>query len=265
MVRILVCFKITFDLEYITPGELLALKEGRLDLSVFQRIIGGYDEAALENALRLAEAARARGEAVLTHGLTLDSGVHQAAKNLYALGFDELVCLSREEDLDWSPDETAACLGRFISERPPYDLILMGKQAGPGESAQVPRILAFRLGLPCLGEVSTLEWCEKGIRIVAKTDRGKRSCTVTRPAVYALGEADHPYLRVATLREKIAAASKEVQIRDPGKPSGSRDAPRHLGYIYEIQEKQCRFIAGKNTEEKTGILWREYLGGGETQ
>jgi electron transfer flavoprotein beta subunit len=258
--RILVCFKVIRELEYITAGELSALRDGCLDMSVFQQIIGSYDESALETALRLADDLREQKNSVIVHALTVGNCEDRFAKNLYALGFDEVICLAAEQDMTWRPECTAACIAAFVKANGTYDLILTGKQASPGESAQVPRLLAQELGMPCLPEVIELIPHKKGLAAVCKTDRGRCSLTLIRPAVCAIGEAVHPYLRVATLREKLAAASKKMQILAAAEIPPLMGTARRLHYIYETSEKQCRIIEGANLEQKVQILWAEYLG-----
>jgi electron transfer flavoprotein beta subunit len=257
--RILVCFKVVRDVEHITPGELSALRDGCLELSVFQQIIGSYDEAALETALRLADGMREGGQDITLHALTAGKCESRFAKNLYAIGFDEVICLDPERDSTWEPEFTAGCVASFVKAGAGYDLILTGKQAGPGESALLPAFLAGELGLPCLPEVIALRPGKRGIAATAKTDRGRCSLTLIRPAVCAVGEAAHPYLRVAVLREKLAAAAKETRFcAVDGIPQAMGPA-RFLHYMYEVREKQCRFIEGANLEQKVDVLWSEYL------
>jgi electron transfer flavoprotein alpha/beta subunit len=257
--RILVCFKVVRDVEYITPRELSALRDGRLELSVFQQVIGSYDEAALETALRLADGFKELGNEIAIHALTVGTCESRFAKNLYVLGFDEVICLATEQDITWRPEFTAGCIASFVKADGGFDLILAGKQAGPGENALLPRLLAGELGLPCLPEIIALSPGEKGIAAVAKTDRGRCSLTLIRPAVCAIGEAAHPYLRVATLKEKLNAASKKMRFLTAAEAPQIMGAARFLHYNYEVREKQCRFIKGANLEQKIDILWAEHL------
>ena len=253
--KILVCFKIVHDLEYITPQELLSLADGSLDLSVFKKIIGSYDEAALETALRLAENARQQDEATTIHGLTVGECEKRFFENLFPLGFDELIRIPKDQDCFWRPELIADSIAAFVKDRGGYDVVITGKQTGPGESGLVPRMLAYRLGLPCIPEVFSLERCSRGIRVTAKTDAGRMAMTVVKPAVYAVGETIHPWLRVPTLREKIAAGSREPYIWSPAGNDPVYGAAHFLKYIYNMPQRQCRMIQGKIPEEKMEALW----------
>ena len=268
--RILVCFKVVYDLEYITPQELLSLQNDSLDIAVFKKIIGSYDEAALETALCLAENAREQGETVALHALTVGECEKRFLENLFPLGFDDVfriqletsalpdhsrVAGSPEEDFSWQPELAADCIASFVKDSGAYDVIITGKQAGPGESGLVPRMLAHRLGLVSLPEVFSLEWSRRGIKVITKTDTGQAFMKVKKPAVFAVGEALHPYLRVPTLREKIAAGSREVQVLPAAGISPGPGAIQFLRYDYTMPQRDCRMIEGNSLSEKLETLW----------
>jgi len=253
--RILVCFKIIYDLEHITPEELLLLQNGTLDLSVFKKIFGSYDEAALETALRLAEDVRQQGQAVTIHGLTVGECENRFLGNLFPLGFDDLIRIPPDADITWHPEAVAGSIAAFVKERGGYDAIITGKQTAAGESGLVPRMIACGLGLPCVPEVFSLKYRGGGIRVCSKTDTGQMAMTVTKPAVYAVGEALYSYLRIPTLREKIAAGSKEPSTWTPAGTGPVSASVQFLQYVYTMPQRQCRMIQGNEPEEKMETLW----------
>jgi electron transfer flavoprotein alpha/beta subunit len=166
-----------------------------------------------------------------------------------------LIRIPQDADTSWNPALVAGSIAAFVRERGGYDLIITGKQTGPGESGLIPRMLASGLGLPCIPEVFSLKYCSRGIRVISKTDAGQAVMTVTKPAVYAVGEALHSYLRVPTLREKIAAGSKEPGSRLPAGTCPVLNTVQFLKYVYTMPQRQCRMIEGNNTEEKMETLW----------
>ena len=253
--RILACFKVIHDLEYITPEELLSLQNGSLDLSVFKKIIGSYDEAALETALRLAEDSRQLGEAVTIHGLTVGECEKRFFDNLFPLGFDDLIRIPAGADFLWRPEMIADSIAAFVKDRGEYDAIITGKQTGPGESGIVPHILASLLKLAFVPEIFSLKRCNRGIRVTFKTDAGRVVMTVTKPAVYAVGEAMYPYLRVPTLREKIAAESREPSIFSPIGTDVVSSQAHFLEYLFTMPRRECRMIETKDSEEGLNAFW----------
>ena len=254
--RILVCFKVVYDLENITPQELLSLQNGSLDLAVFKKIFGTYDEAALETALRLAENLCEQSETVTLHGLTAGKCENRFLENLFPLGFDDLFCIQPEKDFSWQPELTAGCITAFVKDSGGYDIILTGKQAGPGENGLIPRMLAHRLGYAFVPEVFSLEHMRGGIRVISKTDAGRAAMTVKLPAVFPVGEALHSYLRVPTLREKIAAGSREVHYwSTETPPKTGPGSGNFIHYIYTMTQRNCRMIDGNTLSEKLENLW----------
>lgn len=246
MLRITVCFKIVHDLEYIQAEELIALRDGRLDLNLFKTIFGTYDEAALETALRLADGARAEGNEAELSALTvvqkntkLD---RRFAQDLFAVGFDTVTALYTDEDIDFQPGVSAQILSNYLAgesaER--KQIIIMGKQTSPGESGMVPLLTAGLLQLPLTQNVRALHYSND-----------------LHSGVYVVAEAEHPWLRVATLREKLAAKEKQMIEIDAGEVNSSFGALQFDQYIYEEKKRQCRMIEGKDLEEQVGKLWTE--------
>ena len=254
--KILACFKVTRDFENITPSELCALRDGVLNLSPFKRIIGAYDEAALETSRRFADKVRQSNVCTL-HALTVGECEPRFAKDIYAVGFDKVIRVHPDSGRERGPEETASYICGFIESAGGYDMIFSGLQAWPGESGLTPYFIAKRLSIPCIPQIIEVWPCEGGARAVSKTDTGKFTRTVRAPAVYIVGEALHPYLKIATLREKVAAGDKSVydatiKISPVGR--GSKQAGKLL---YENTGRQCRFIEGKSTAAKAEALWRE--------
>lgn len=247
--KILACFKIVCDFERITPAELTALQEGSLNLSVFKRIFGSYDEAALENARRLAEEIRKTEDCKLD-AVTVGDCEPRFLKNLYALGFDEVFKVRGEKD-------AAANICRLAEDVGGYDMIFTGRQAWPNERGLTPYLIAKKLSLPCISNVIDLTRTLSGVRVVSKTDYGAFTRTVTSPAVYSMGEAAHPYLHIATLREKLAAESKSVSEIDIAAADMQVHTGEFLRFVYEHTEKQCRFIEGETDAQKAHALWQE--------
>lgn len=257
MIRILVCFKTVYDLEHAVPQELCDLRDGKLNPGVFGRRLGNYDEAALENALRIVDEIKENKEEVVLHGVTIGEKDTQFGKELYALGFQKItyVQIPEEEDLTYQPELAAAILTEYVTKECGYDMIFMGKQAGMGENAMTPYLLAEGLKMPCVTEVYSIERTPRGMAVVSQTERRTVRRVVTKPAVYVIGEAQHPYLRMATLREKLAAKEKEISYIQTELPRVQMHSLEFQRLLYESQEKQCQMIEGGTAREKAQKLW----------
>lgn len=257
--KILVCFKAIYDMEQITPQELCDLRDGKLEVSVLSRKIGNYDEAAIENALRIAEEIRQTGEEAVLHGVTVGEKSERFGKDLYALGFEKITYLQTGSELMYRPELTAEILTNYVKTESGYDMIFMGRQAGMGENSMTHYLLSEALKMPCIVDVQSLEKTEKGIKVVSRCDNHTIQRVVTKPAVYAMGEAVHPYCRSVTLREKLRAKGKEIVFAEAEFGETKMVSPNFEKLIYEFLEKECRIIEGENAKEKAGKLWEDQV------
>lgn len=254
MIKLLVCFKVVRDFEGITPSELCELRDGNLKLNLFKKVIGSYDEAALETGRQLASQILAY-EPCSLHAVTVGPCEARFAKDLYAVGFDEVFHVSPSQEPQ-NPDEIASAIYDLVQSQNGYHAILTGKQAWPEESGLMPHLLAHRLHFPCISQVTDLTW-ENDIRVTARTDYSELHCTVKSPAVYIIGDAAHPYLKAATLMEKLAVRERQASLFTPSSCSSKRDFGKTEKLLYEKLERSCHFMEGKTSREKAENFWRE--------
>ena len=75
--------------------------------------------------------------------------------------------------------------------------------------------------------------------------------------ICAMGNARYPYLRVATLREKMASSKKKItEIEEEDKVTGSRIREAEpVVFVRKKSVRNCRFIEGETAEEKARVLW----------
>lgn len=256
MIKILVCFKIVHDFEGITPSELRALRDGTLNISLFKKIINSYDEAALETARRLKEYILPFHSCEL-HAVTIGACELRFAKELYAVGFDKIINILPSKP-ECNSEEVALHLYNLLQINGGYSAILAGKQAWPGENGLMPYILANKLGIPSFSQITQLQW-KNGIRMTMKTDSGELTCTANTPAIYIIGDAVHPYLKIATLREKLETKHLTLYTIEPSTLSPRMDLGKVRKLLYEKQERQCRFVEGENLHEKVEIFLKEVI------
>lgn len=176
-------------------------------------IINPYDEIALEEALRLREAASAGSVTALLVG---PDEAKETLRSALAMGADEAVLLKAEGTLDGLA--VARVLADEIRERE-FDLLFFGKQAIDDDNAQVPAMVAELLELPCVTVVVELE-IQDG-RAVAKreVEGGHEVIEFSLPAVVAaqkgLNEPRYPSLKGIMAAKRKPLEEKEVQLPEP--------------------------------------------------
>lgn len=170
-------------------------------------IINPFDMYAIEEALRLRE----------KHGgkvTALTMGPPQAAealKDAAALGVDEVALLSDRAFAGADTWATSYALTKAIKKIGQYDLVISGKQAIDGDTAQVGPETADMLGVPFIAFVKKIETIENGKMIVERSmDEGYDVVETQLPAVISVvKEINDP--RLPSLKGKMKAKNLKIE------------------------------------------------------
>ena len=143
--NIIVCIKQVPDPEQakIDPKTGLVVRSG------VKKILNPFDLYAIEAALRLKEAQGGKVTA-LSMG---PPDAAEALKEAVSLGVDEAVLLSHRDFAGADTLATSYTLARAIERLSPFDLIVCGRQAIDGDTAQTGPGMAEQLGIPHVTEV----------------------------------------------------------------------------------------------------------------
>lgn len=145
-----------------------------------EAIINPFDTYAVEEGLRLKERFGGKVTA-LSMGIP---AVAELLKETVALGVDDTVLLSDRAFAGADTLATSYALSMGIQKIGEYDLIICGKQATDGDTAQVGPSLAEKLGIPHTTYVRKIEEIGDGfIRCQRMTDDGYEVIELTLPAV----------------------------------------------------------------------------------
>lgn len=182
--KIIVCIKQVPD----TKGGVKFNPDGTLDRGAMLAIMNPDDKAGLEAALRIKEQNGAE-VTVLTMGLPKAADVLREA---LAMGADKAVLVTDRvlggADT-WATSTTLAGAIRNLE----YDLIITGRQAIDGDTAQVGPQIAEHLGLPVISYAEAIEVKEDSVVVKRQYDdryhmvEAKMPCLIT-----ALAELNDP-------------------------------------------------------------------------
>lgn len=121
-------------------------------------ILNPFDHFALEEALRIKE--RCGGTVTC---ITMGSPAAEAViRDAIAMGADDGCLLSDRKMAGADTLATAYTLACGIRTLGTFDLIICGKMATDGDTAQVPPMLAEMLVIPCMTDVCSVISCENG-------------------------------------------------------------------------------------------------------
>ncbi len=202
--RAVVCLKQVID--PLTPATSLELdREATKIRAGGPPVINGFDEQALEAALRLRESLGDLEIVALSAGNRLDQ---QVLKRALEVGADELV-LVEDPLLDtWDPRLVAGVLAAAVRHLGGADLVLCGRQASDWDNALVPFVLAELLGLPCLTLARRVSADGGRVEVERVLADGTQTMEADLPALVTvtseLGE-----LRFPTVPARLAAARRQ--------------------------------------------------------
>ena len=200
--KIIVCVKQVPDAKDVR----LDPKTNTLAREGVQSIMNPYDRHALEEAVRIKEQ---YGGTVTV----LSMGPPQAEATLrdaVACGADEAVLVSDRAFAGSDTWATTYTLSQAIKNVGGADLILCGKQAIDGDTAQVGPGLAERMGIPFVAYVRKINDCTDGsIKAERLMDDGYDAVEVSLPALFTVvKEINEP--RVPSLKGKMKAKKLEI-------------------------------------------------------
>jgi electron transfer flavoprotein beta subunit len=173
-----------------------------------ESIVNPHDWYAVEAALRFRDDYGGK-VTVLTMG---PPQAEEALRETLALGVEEAVLLSDRAFAGADTWATSLTLARAITKLGPVDLVICGKQAIDGDTAQVGPGLAAHLDLPYTTYARRLELLDGDqLRAERLTDKGYEVVTMPMPAVVTVvREIGDP--RMPGLKHKMRARKKEIPV-----------------------------------------------------
>lgn len=170
-------------------------------------VLNGFDENAVEAALRLKDGVGARVTALsLGSAFAMD-----VVKKPLSMGADDLVLLHDDAFDGLDSFAAAMVLSEGIKKIGSYDLILAGRQASDWDNAHVPFGIAELLDLPCLPVAQKVDVDGDRVTIQQTLPDGYRELEADLPALVTVtNELGEP--RYATLRGIMAAGRKTPTV-----------------------------------------------------
>ena len=194
--KIVVTAKQVIDPE--TPASAFGVSSNAVTVPDNQpSVINGFDEQAIEAALRLKDAS---GDAHITV-LSVGSGFAlDVIKKPLAMGADELILIEDPAfDNAIDPTLTVAALAAAVRKIGDVSLILAGRQASDWDNAQVPIGVAETLGWPVATVAKKVDINDSVLRVERVLPDGHEVVEADLPAVVTvsneLGTARYPNMR----------------------------------------------------------------------
>lgn len=255
--NIIVCVKQVPDTSEvrINPETNTLVREG------VPSIINPYDLHALEAAFQIKEKTGAK-VTVITMG---PPQAEDALREAISMGADDVRLISDRAFAGADTWATSHALYKAI-EKLGYDIILCGKQAIDGDTAQVGPEVAEFLNIPHIAYIRKIEdVSDKAIKVQRLMDDGYDVVESSLPVLLTVvKELNTP--RLPSLKGKMAAKKAvitKMDINDIGAEAGNvglKGSPTQVKNIFAPQSKADRKMIGGSVEEQVEALIRELRG-----
>lgn len=169
-------------------------------------IINPFDMYAIEEGLRIKE--RIGGKVtVLTMGPPQAEG---SLREAISLGADEAILISDRAFAGSDTWATSYTLTKGIEKLGSYDLIICGKQAIDGDTAQVGPGISIHLNIPLVSYVRKIEEIREGyLKLESMTEEGHEVIEVRTPClITVVKEINTP--RLPSIKGKMRAKKQEI-------------------------------------------------------
>jgi len=186
----------------INPETNTLMREG------VEAIINPFDMYAIEEAIRLRERTGGKVTALTMGPPQAESALREAI----SMGVDEAVLVSDRAFAGSDTWATSYTLSRALAKIGDYSVVLFGKQASDGDTAQVGPGVATHLDLPQITYVRKVEEIEEG-RIVAERllETGFEAIESPLPCVLTVvKEINEP--RLPSLKGKMKARKAQITV-----------------------------------------------------
>lgn len=236
MYRIAACFKITDDFDELTAQDWRKpFENGRPVTNFVRRILGCFDEATLENALLLRNDCETANITTKLSAVTINPGYSEhILKRIKAVGYDNITCLRTDENLDFRPDVTAGLLTEYIKQEQ-ADIVLCGMQSAPGNTGTVPVLLAEKLKYDIFNSVVRITVENGKIFALCEYKQGYLKYRLTHKSVCVMGNTEKSYLRIPTLKEKLAVKDFAPEIKECQVGADERQ----IEFEYAAKQRNC--------------------------
>ncbi|MFZ2445837.1 MAG: electron transfer flavoprotein subunit beta/FixA family protein [Syntrophobacteraceae bacterium] len=202
--HIVVCIKQVPDTKNvrIDPDTHTLVRQG------VESIINPFDLFAVEAALKIKDKNGA-GVTAITMG---PPQAAEALRDTLALGVDDAVLLSDRAFAGSDTWATSTTLSAAVRKMGDVDVVLCGKQAVDGDTAQVGPEMAALLDIPYATFVKKIELLDGGaLKATRQTDEGTEVWKLPTPALLTvIKEIGEP--RMPSMRHKMRAKKAEIPV-----------------------------------------------------
>ncbi len=252
--NIIVCLKQVPDTEAVklNPETNTLVRDG------VENIMNPFDRQALETALMLKDKEGAK-VTVLTMGLPQATDI---LKEAIAMGADDGILLSDRALAGSDTLATSIALAAAVKHIGGYDLVMCGKQAVDGDTAQVGPEMAEHLGIPQITGALKVEFADGRFVVVRENESSVQTLACAAPLLVTVTRAEKEP-RFASIKGKMKARKAVIStltvadLAIDTKLVGLSGSPTKVKKVFtpEVPVVESEIINEEDTDKAVDMLF----------
>ena len=252
--NILVCLKQILDPEIPARDFRIDPARREAERGSTNLVTNIFCENALETALQLRERTGSAIITVLSYG---QPSAEDSLRKALAMKADAAALIDNDGNANPDPLTTARVLAAAIRKLGPFDLILVGREAGDWGAGQTGGLIAEELGMPCVSFVDRIESEGGRLRLERQTDTGWDVFEAEPPIVVTVTNDEHNLPRIPKVRDVMMSYRQPLTkwtLDDLGIDANEARAGNTYYQVAELfipqKETHCEFVTGDTLDQK---------------
>lgn len=256
--NIIVCLKQVPDTEAVklNPETNTLVRDG------VENIMNPFDRQALEAALMLKDKEGAK-VTVLTMGLPQATDI---LKEAIAMGADDGILLSDRALAGSDTLATSIALAAAVKHISGYDLVMCGKQAVDGDTAQVGPEMAEHLGIPQITGALKVDFADGKFVVVRENESSVQTLACAAPLLVTVTRAEKEP-RLASIKGKMKARKAVIptltvaDLAIDTKLVGLSGSPTKVKRVFtpEVAVVESEIINEEDTDKAVDMLFNKLV------
>lgn len=256
--NIIVCLKQVPDTEAVklNPETNTLVRDG------VENIMNPFDRQALEAALMLKDKEGAK-VTVLTMGLPQATDI---LKEAIAMGADDGILLSDRALAGSDTLATSIALAAAVKHIGGYDLVMCGKQAVDGDTAQVGPEMAEHLGIPQITGALKVDFADGKFVVVRENESSVQTLACAAPLLVTVTRAEKEP-RFASIKGKMKARKAVIptltvaDLAIDTKLVGLSGSPTKVKRVFtpEVSVVESEIINEEDTDKAVDMLFNKLV------
>lgn len=256
--NIIVCLKQVPDTEAVklNPETNTLVRDG------VENIMNPFDRQALEVALMLKDKEGAK-VTVLTMGLPQATDI---LKEAIAMGADDGILLSDRALAGSDTLATSIALAAAVKHIGGYDLVMCGKQAVDGDTAQVGPEMAEHLGIPQITGALKVDFADGKFIVVRENESSVQTLACAAPLLVTVTRAEKEP-RFASIKGKMKARKAVIptltvaDLAIDTKLVGLSGSPTKVKRVFtpEVAVVESEIINEEDTDKAVDMLFNKLV------